>query len=117
MAVAVSASPIPSVNNVELREVIVSISFINAILRTCKLITYYRSKTLASLHAAMSAIKPTTKSPSSDRQLFTTLSICWTDVGTGESVSVQHDVAKGNSDDDWSLSTHASTSGCLSNLI
>ena len=39
------------------------------------------------------------------------------DVGTGESVSVQHDVAKGNSNRDWSSSTHASTSGCLSNLI
>ena len=35
------------------------------------------------------------------------------DDGTGESVSAQHDVAKGNSDDDWSLSMHMSTLVCI----
>ena len=58
VAVIASAGPIPSVDNVELRDVIVSLSFINAkYTRTCELIAYRRSTKLA--HAPLSAIEPT----------------------------------------------------------
>ena len=57
VAVIASAGPIPSADNVELRDVIVSLSFINAkYTRTCELIACRRSTKLA--HAPLSAIEP-----------------------------------------------------------